>query len=116
VKGATMSSLGTSVSTSQIFSIKGKGLKCDGGDDIEPHLKELIENEAVREAVFSGNTFGTEACEKIGDILKTKNKLQVSEPNGSSSASNEVDVYISLVLIFCLVCGLLRYLHLPLNH
>ena len=66
------------MATSKIFSLEGKGLKLDTAEDIEPHIKDLHEDEAVEEVRFQGNTLGIGASEHLAKILEDKKKLQVS--------------------------------------
>ncbi|KAF2663082.1 ran GTPase activating protein 1 [Lophiostoma macrostomum CBS 122681] len=62
----------------KIFSLEGKGLKLDTAADIEPHIKELKENDEVEEVRLLGNTLGIGASEALAKILETKKKLQVA--------------------------------------
>lgn len=62
------------------FTIKAATLKFDSRDDILPYLKPLIENPDVEEVHLSGNTYGIEACQFLGEILSTKKKLKVVIP------------------------------------
>jgi hypothetical protein len=62
----------------KIFSLEGKGLKLDTAEDIEPHIKELRENDEVEEVLLLGNTLGIGASEALAKVLETKKKLQVS--------------------------------------
>lgn len=68
------------MSGSKVFSLKGKGLKLTTAEDIEPHLKELKENEDVETVEFLGNTIGIGASEALAKVLETKKKLQVCLP------------------------------------
>lgn len=61
----------------KIFTLEGKGLKLDTAEDIEPHIKELRDNEDVEEVRFLGNTLGIGASEALAKVLETKKKLQV---------------------------------------
>jgi len=60
-----------------VFTIKADLRKFDTRADIEPFLKPLIENPDVEEIHLSGNTYGVEACEYLGEVLATKKKLKV---------------------------------------
>jgi Ran GTPase-activating protein 1 len=62
----------------KIFSLEGKGLKLDTAEDIEPHIKELRENDEVEEVLLLGNTLGIGASEALAKVLETKKKLQVA--------------------------------------
>ncbi|CAI6331562.1 unnamed protein product [Periconia digitata] len=66
------------MSASKVFSLKGKGLKLTTAEDIEPHLKELRENNDVETVEFLGNTIGIGASEALAKVLETKKKLQVA--------------------------------------
>jgi len=59
------------------FAIKAELRRFDTRDDIEPFLKPLIENPDVEEVHLSGNTYGIEACKRLGQVLATKKKLKV---------------------------------------
>jgi Ran GTPase-activating protein 1 len=61
----------------KVFSLEGKGLKLDTAADVEAHIKPLREMQDVQEVRFLGNTLGVEACETLGEVLKTKKTLQV---------------------------------------
>ncbi|PVH92690.1 RNI-like protein [Periconia macrospinosa] len=63
---------------SNVFSLKGRGLKLTTAEDIEPHLKELKENDHVETVEFLGNTIGIGASEALAKVLETKKKLQVA--------------------------------------
>ncbi|KAF2270480.1 RNI-like protein [Lojkania enalia] len=66
------------MSDKMIFSLEGKGLKLDTAEDLEPHIKELKENDDVKEVHFLGNTLGIGASEALAKVLETKKKLQVA--------------------------------------
>jgi Ran GTPase-activating protein 1 len=59
-----------------VFSLQGRSLKLDTADDIAPHIDELKKNADVADIRLSGNTLGVGACEALGEVLKTKTKLQ----------------------------------------
>jgi len=61
----------------KIFSLEGKGLKLDTAQDIEPHIKDLKENNDIEEVRLLGNTLGIGASEALAKVLETKKKLQV---------------------------------------
>ena len=67
----------------KIFSLEGKGLNLDTAEDIEPHIKELKENDNVEEVRLLGNTLGIGASEALAKVLETKKKLQVCLPRPS---------------------------------
>ncbi|KAJ9646573.1 Ran GAP Rna1 [Coniosporium tulheliwenetii] len=69
------------MASSKVFSLEGKGLKLDTAADIEPHIKELVDNPDVEEVRFQGNTLGVEASEALAKVLETKKKLQPSSPS-----------------------------------
>ena len=65
------------MASNKIFSLEGKGLKLDTAQDIEPHIKDLKENNDVEEVRLLGNTLGIGASEALAKVLETKKKLQV---------------------------------------
>lgn len=73
----------------KVFSLEGKGLKLDTAEDIEPHIKELKENDEVEEVRLLGNTLGIGASEALAKVLETKKKLQVA---------NLADIFTSRLL------------------
>ncbi|KAF2682454.1 RNI-like protein [Lentithecium fluviatile CBS 122367] len=66
------------MSGSKVFSLEGKSLKLTSAEDIEPHIKELRENDDVEEVRFLGNTLGIGASEALAKVLETKKNLQVA--------------------------------------
>jgi Ran GTPase-activating protein (RanGAP) involved in mRNA processing and transport len=66
-----------STADSHIFTIKAATLKFETRHDLLPYLTPLIENPDVEEVHLSGNTYGVEACEFLGQVLSTKKKLKV---------------------------------------
>jgi Ran GTPase-activating protein 1 len=66
-----------STADSRRFTIKAATLKFDTREDILPYLKPLIESTDVEQVHLSGNTYGVEACQCIGEILSTKKNLRV---------------------------------------
>ena len=65
------------MSGSKIFSIEGKGLKLTTAEDIEPHIQELKNNDAIEEVKFLGNTLGIGASEALAKVLEEKKNLKV---------------------------------------
>jgi len=65
------------MASNKIFSLEGKGLKLDTTQAIEPHIKDLKENNDVEEVRLLGNTLGIGASEALAKVLETKKKLQV---------------------------------------
>ena len=65
------------MSAAKIFSLEGKGLRLDTAADVEPHIKELRDNNDVEDIRLGGNTLGIEACEALAKVLETKKTLQV---------------------------------------
>ena len=59
-----------------VFSLQGRSLKLDTADHIAPHIDELKKIPDVVDIRLSGNTLGVGACEALGEVLKTKTKLQ----------------------------------------
>ncbi|OCK76264.1 RNI-like protein [Lepidopterella palustris CBS 459.81] len=66
------------MASTKVFSLEGKGLKLDTAQDIEPHIKELRENDDVEEVRLLGNTLGIGASEALGKVLATKKNLQIA--------------------------------------
>lgn len=66
------------MASNKIFSLEGKGLKLDTTQDIEPHIKDLKENNDVEEVRLLGNTLGIGASEALAKVLETKKKLQIA--------------------------------------
>jgi len=65
------------MSSTKVFSILGKNLKAETGQDLEPYLTELKDMEDVEEVHFGGNSLGVDACKAIAETLKTKKQLKV---------------------------------------
>ena len=59
------------------FTIKAATLKFETRHDLLPYLTSLIENPDVEEVHLSGNTYGVEACQFLGEVLSTKKNLKV---------------------------------------
>lgn len=66
------------MASNKIFSLEGKGLKLDTTQDIEPHIKDLKENNDVEEVRLLGNTLGIGASEALAKVLEKKKKLQIA--------------------------------------
>lgn len=64
-------------SSSNVFSLEGKGLKLDTAADVEKHIAALRSMPNVEEIRLQGNTLGIEACKLLGEVLETKKTLQV---------------------------------------
>ena len=62
--------------TSRVFSLQGKGLKLDKGEDIEPYLKD-IDPTKIEEIHLGGNTLGVGASEALAEFLKKTEVLKV---------------------------------------
>ncbi|PWY68561.1 RNI-like protein [Aspergillus sclerotioniger CBS 115572] len=63
----------------KVFSLEGKGLKLDTAEDIETHIKPLLESTDYTEIRFGGNTLGVPACERLAAVLSTQKNLAVAE-------------------------------------
>jgi Ran GTPase-activating protein 1 len=63
----------------KVFSLEGKGLKLDTAEDIESHIKPLVENTDYTEIRFGGNTLGVGACERLGAVIATQKSLEIAE-------------------------------------
>lgn len=63
----------------KVFSLDGKGLKLDTAEDIEAHVKPLLEDTSFTEVHLGGNTFGIAASERLAKILATQKNLEVAD-------------------------------------
>lgn len=63
----------------KVFSLDGKGLKLDTAEDIEAHVKPLLEDTSFTEVHLGGNTFGIAASERLAAILATQKSLEVAD-------------------------------------
>ncbi|KAJ5886514.1 Ran GTPase-activating protein 1 [Penicillium subrubescens] len=63
----------------KVFSLEGKGLKLDTAEDIEAHIKPLVESTDYTEIRFGGNTLGVGASERLATVLATQKSLEVAE-------------------------------------
>lgn len=62
-----------------VFSLEGKGLKLDTAEDIEAHIKPLLESNDFTEIRLGGNTLGVPACERLAPVLSAQKKLEVAD-------------------------------------
>lgn len=63
----------------KIFSLDGKSLKLDTAEDIEAHVKPLLEDTTYTEVHLGGNTFGIAASERLATVLATQKNLEVAD-------------------------------------
>ncbi|CEJ56978.1 Putative Ran specific GTPase activating protein An-RanGAP (Eurofung) [Penicillium brasilianum] len=63
----------------KVFSLEGKGLKLDTAEDIDAHIKPLVEFTDYTEIRFGGNTLGVGASERLATVLATQKSLEVAE-------------------------------------
>ncbi|KAJ5114859.1 Ran GTPase-activating protein 1 [Penicillium alfredii] len=63
----------------KIFSLEGKGLKLDSAEDIETHIKPLVESVDYTEIRLGGNTLGVGASERLATVLSTQKNLEVAD-------------------------------------
>lgn len=63
----------------KVFSLDGKGLKLDTAEDVEVHVKPLLEDTSFTEVRLGGNTFGTAASERLASVLATQKNLEVAD-------------------------------------
>ncbi|KAJ5820285.1 Ran GTPase-activating protein 1 [Penicillium riverlandense] len=63
----------------KVFSLEGKGLKLDTAEDIDAHIKPLVESTDYTEIHFGGNTLGVGASERLGAVLATQKNLEVAD-------------------------------------
>ena len=63
----------------KVFSLEGKGLKLDTAEDIEAHIKPLLENTDYTEIQLGGNTIGVAASERLAPVLSAQKQLEVAD-------------------------------------
>lgn len=63
----------------KVFSLEGKGLKLDSAEDIEAHIKPLVENNDYTEIRFGGNTLGVGASERLATAIATQKSLEIAD-------------------------------------
>ena len=61
----------------KLFTLEGKGLKLNTGDDIEPHIKDLNDSNDYEEIRLQGNTIGVDASKALSSVLEKQKKLKV---------------------------------------
>lgn len=61
------------------FSLEGKGLKLNTAEEIEAHIKPLLENTDYTEVRLGGNTYGVSASERLASALAAQKNLEVAE-------------------------------------
>jgi Ran GTPase-activating protein (RanGAP) involved in mRNA processing and transport len=59
-----------------VYSLKGKGLRLDTREDVEPYLRD-IDPEQLEEIHLGGNTIGVEAALALASVLQKASKLKV---------------------------------------
>ncbi|KAJ5885129.1 Ran GTPase-activating protein 1 [Penicillium taxi] len=67
------------MSPAKVFSLDGKSLKLDSAEDIEAHIKPLVESTDYTEIHFGGNTLGVGASERLAAVLRTQKSLEVAD-------------------------------------
>ncbi|KTW29308.1 hypothetical protein T552_01263 [Pneumocystis carinii B80] len=60
-----------------IFSLSGRGLKLESKEEVLSVIKELISEKNIREIYLNGNTLSVEACQILGEVIRTKKDLEV---------------------------------------
>lgn len=68
------------VNPDKVFTLEGKALKLDTAEDLDAHIAALKAMDDVEEVRILGNTLGIGACKRLGEVLSTKNNLQVGRP------------------------------------
>jgi Ran GTPase-activating protein 1 len=63
----------------KVFSLEGQGLRLDTADDIEGHIKPLLDDNTFTSIRLGGNTFGAPACERLASALTAQKNLQVAD-------------------------------------
>ncbi|KAJ6032256.1 Ran GTPase-activating protein 1 [Penicillium herquei] len=63
----------------KVFSLDGQGLKLTTAEDIESHIKPLVENTDFTEIHLGGNTFGIGASERLAAVLATQKSLEIAD-------------------------------------
>ncbi|KAJ5396482.1 Ran GTPase-activating protein 1 [Penicillium cosmopolitanum] len=60
----------------KVFSLDGKSLKLDTAEDIEAHIKPLVESTDYTEIRLGGNTLGVGASERLAAVIATQKSLE----------------------------------------
>ena len=63
----------------KVFSLDGKSLKLDTAEDIESHIKPLVESTDYTEIRLGGNTLGVGASERLAAVIATQKSLEVAD-------------------------------------
>ncbi|EAW09361.1 GTPase-activating protein RNA1 [Aspergillus clavatus NRRL 1] len=63
----------------KVFSLEGKGLKLDTAEDIETHIKPLLDSTDFTEIRLGGNTLGVPASERLASVLVAQKNLEVAD-------------------------------------
>lgn len=63
----------------KVFSLDGKSLKLDTAEEIEAHIKPLVESTDYTEIRFGGNTLGVGASERLAAVIATQKSLEVAD-------------------------------------
>lgn len=63
----------------KVFSLEGKGLKLNTAEEIEAHIKPLLESTDFTEVRLGGNTYGVSASECLAKALAAQKNLEVAE-------------------------------------
>ncbi|KAL5888980.1 Ran GAP Rna1 [Pyricularia oryzae] len=66
------------VNPDKVFTLEGRALKLDTAEDLDAHIAALKAMDDVEEVRILGNTLGIGACKRLGEVLSTKNNLQVA--------------------------------------
>ncbi|PVU95931.1 hypothetical protein BB561_001492 [Smittium simulii] len=64
------------ISTSNVFSLLGKGLKLTTAEDIKVYIEQINNIESLEKIILSGNTIGSEASAELAKILPEKIALK----------------------------------------
>ena len=67
----------------KVFSLDGKSLKLDTAEDIESHIKPLVENTDYTEIRFGGNTLGVGASDRKSTRLNSSHSGESRMPSSA---------------------------------
>ncbi|KAK6204643.1 uncharacterized protein RJT21DRAFT_9984 [Scheffersomyces amazonensis] len=82
------------VTSETTYSIAGKQIKFNNGEDIKPYVEELNKFNKVTKIDFSGNTIGIEASKVLSEALIGKHKDSIVEINFSDLYTGRLNTEI----------------------
>lgn len=100
-----------------VFSLEGQGLKLDTAQDIEPHIKPLLESTSITEVRLPGNTLGVGASEALAKALERQKNLEVANLADifTSRLLSEIPAALDALLKACLTLPKLHTINLSDN-